>query len=180
MMFRKTQTSMALFCGMALITAAFILAGCDQATNPDNDPPATNPDWDAIDWSDTTAVIGTAAAGLTGSSTDKRAREMATGNLATDALVWYIENKIEDPYKQNIDFAYTNGGGLQNNGLAAGPITVANATGDVVKDDKLKVFSVTGAQIKALLIKNARDMTQVSKEVKYTINIPESGSATIT
>ncbi|MDR3343517.1 MAG: 5'-nucleotidase C-terminal domain-containing protein [Treponema sp.] len=140
----------------------------------------SGPNWDAINWSDTNAVIGTAAAGLTSSSTDKRAKEMATGDLATDALVWYIENKIETPYKQDIDFAYTNGGGLQNNGLAAGPITVGNATSDVVKSDTLKVFSVTGAQIKALLIANSTDMTQVSKEVKYTINIPASGDVTIT
>jgi 2',3'-cyclic-nucleotide 2'-phosphodiesterase (5'-nucleotidase family) len=130
---------------------------------------ADNVDFEAVDWTDSSVIIGYSAASYT--TADRATRETALGNLATDALAWYVRHRLPEEYRKNVDFAYTNGNGLQSTGeIPAGSITISSARTNVMKGDSIYIFPITGTQLKTVLHSNRNNVTQVSKELKYTID----------
>jgi hypothetical protein len=109
------------------------------------------------------------------SNTDKRSKEVPLGDLATDALAWYINNHVT---AQTVAFAYTNGGGLETDGLPAGDITNRTARA-IFKSDTIYIFDVTGAQIKSYFLNRRTDLIQVSSAVKYTLNLTDTENPVI-
>ncbi|MDR3172154.1 MAG: 5'-nucleotidase C-terminal domain-containing protein [Treponema sp.] len=195
MMFRKNQTGIAFLCGVALITAAFVLVGCDNGTtgpNPedqlDSDPGTI--DWGTIDfnavsdWGSTTdtTVIGTARGDFV-PPTDKIS-ETVIGNFYADAALEYAKQTWGEP----VDFALTNGGytGVQHEGrgggIPAGDIAL-NTVNSAVKSDGLYLISVSGADIKYGFERffhhfgtnSPTEIANVSKAVSYTISADKTG-----
>jgi hypothetical protein len=136
--------------------------------------PESVPDFSAFDLTDTARVIGYSAQAYPGG--DKRAKEIALGDLTNDALAWYIRN-IEE---EEIAFAYTNGGAIQTDGLSGGAITIGSAKSNVAKSDALYIYTLTGAQIKTRFLALKNDRAQVSREVQYTIDLTDSDNVQIT
>jgi hypothetical protein len=130
---------------------------------------ADNVNFEAVDWTDSSVIIGYSAVAYT--TADRATKETALGNLATDALAWHVRNRLPEEYRKDVDFAYTNGNGLQNEGeIPVGSITISSTRTNVMKGDTIYIFPITGAQLKTVLFSNRNNVTQVSKELNYTID----------
>jgi 5'-nucleotidase/UDP-sugar diphosphatase len=103
---------------------------------------------------------------------DSRERETALGNMVCDAMVWRVNETMEDV--ADVDFGVINGGVFEF-GLRKGAIT-ANMISGMLKEDILTVTTLTGGQVLELftwlaaLPLGVNRWAQVSEEVQVTID----------
>ena len=102
-----------------------------------------------------------------------RYQETALGNMITDANVWYFRNV----YNQDIDFAFHNGGNMRAE-LPKGKLTREQILTVLPFENYLYAVSLTGDQILELfsfiasIPQGNGAFPQFSKEVRYTIDVP--------
>jgi hypothetical protein len=136
----------------------------------------------AIDYSNPSLVIGTAAARFINeeaANSDRlsRKKETALGDLVTEGLAWWARDNAH-----TIDFAFLNGG-IITGALPVGPITVGAIKKILPYDeDTVTILTLTGSQVSALFnyVSKVRHdggggsgtgaWGMVSKEVRYVIN----------
>jgi 5'-nucleotidase/UDP-sugar diphosphatase len=109
-----------------------------------------------------------------------RYQETALGNMICDANVWYFRNN-----SQNIDFAFHNGGNMRAE-LPKGPLTREQILTVLPFENYLYIVSLKGSQIIeffnfiATIPQGAGGFPQFSKEVRYTLNVPEKTVTNLT
>ncbi|MDR2493860.1 MAG: 5'-nucleotidase C-terminal domain-containing protein [Spirochaetaceae bacterium] len=107
-----------------------------------------------------------------------RKQETPLGNAVCDANVWYFRTV----YKQDIDFAFHNGGNMRAP-LDAGPITREEVLTVLPFENYLYIVSLKGADVIELFTfiasipQGAGGFAQVSKEVRYTIDYSTGSGA---
>lgn len=82
-----------------------------------------------------------------------RAKETHLGNLFTDSIMWYLNDRYSDEFNEKVDFVFLNGGYI-NNLIKAGPISVNTVVGAVdsgSRDLEITLVSMKGSDIKAKL-----------------------------
>ena len=100
-----------------------------------------------------------------------RKEETALGNAICDANVWYFRTV----YKQDIDFAFHNGGNMRAP-IDGGPITREEVLTVLPFENYLYIVSLKGADVIELfkfiasIPQGSGGFAQVSKEVRYTID----------
>ena len=100
--------------------------------------------------------------------------ETALGNMVSDAMAWYMRNALN----QDIDFAFVNGGNIRAE-LPGGELTREHILTALPFDNFLHVVSLTGAEIIELfefiatIPQGSGGFPQFSREVRYTLNVPE-------
>ncbi|MCL2764538.1 MAG: 5'-nucleotidase C-terminal domain-containing protein [Treponema sp.] len=110
-----------------------------------------------------------------------RHTETAIGNMITDSFVWYFTTFTN----QEIDFAFTNGGGIRAN-LPSGEITREDVLTVLPFENYLYAMSMTGDKLLELFdfIKNIEQSSgafpQFSKEVRYTIDVADKSISNLT
>ncbi len=115
-------------------------------------------------------VIGTAAETFEFGDRLSRKKEIALGNLVSDATAWYVRSKGVD-----VDFAFQNGGNIRTE-LPAGDITRERIMTILPFDNYIYVLTLNGADVLALfdfiaaIPQGAGGFPQVSKEIAYTVN----------
>ena len=108
-----------------------------------------------------------------------RYREIALGDLTSDAQVWYVRSRGVEA-----DFALTNGGNIRA-ALPAGDVTKENIMTVLPFENYIYVVSLSGQDVIDLfnfiasIPQGAGGFAQVSREVRYTITYDENGSGTI-
>jgi 5'-nucleotidase/UDP-sugar diphosphatase len=118
-------------------------------------------------------VVGEAADTFVFGNRLTRYGETALGNMITDANVWYF-NKVSN---QNIDFAFHNGGNMRAD-LPQGPLTREQILTVLPFENYLFIVSLKGSQIIELFDYIATvpqgngGFPQFSKEVRYTLDVP--------
>jgi 5'-nucleotidase len=108
-----------------------------------------------------TDVIGRTETGLDGTKALVRTQETAMGNAVCDGYI-YVAKKS---YEGNVDFAFTNGGGIRNS-------VVIQAGSDITKYDVLEIlpFSNYLTVVKGLSLQDVKDMFERSFE-----SLPNAG-----
>jgi 5'-nucleotidase/UDP-sugar diphosphatase len=125
-------------------------------------------------------VVGEAAGDFVFGNRLTRYQETALGNLVCDAVVWYFRSV----YRQDVDFAFHNGGGIRA-GLPAGPITRERVLTILPFENFLFAASLKGSDIIELfdfiatIPQGAGGWPQFSKEVSYTIDYSGGGAGRI-
>ena len=118
-------------------------------------------------------VVGEAADTFVFGNRLTRYQETSLGNMITDANAWYFRTV----YNQNIDFAFHNGGNMRAE-LPKGPLTREQILTVLPFENYLYIVSLTGSQILELfdyiatIPQGNGAFPQFSKEVRYTIDIP--------
>jgi 5'-nucleotidase/UDP-sugar diphosphatase len=122
------------------------------------------------DWG-TISVPGGPTTGLpSGSAASVRCDETAIGNMISDSFASYFRTN----FNQDIDFAFTNGGGIRAN-LNAGDITRNSILTVLPFDNYLYVISLKGDKVQELFnfipgVLGIGAFPQFSKEVRYTLD----------
>ena len=104
-----------------------------------------------------------------------RYREIALGDLTSDAQVWYVRSRGVEA-----DFALTNGGNIRA-ALPAGDVTKENIMTVLPFENYIYVVSLSGQDVIDLfnfiasIPQGAGGFAQVSREVRYTITYDENG-----
>lgn len=108
-----------------------------------------------------------------------RYKEIALGDLTSDAQVWYVrQNGLQ------ADFALTNGGNVRAP-LPAGDVTRENIMDVLPFENYLYVVTLSGADVIELfnfigsISQGAGAFAQVSKEARYTITYGADGTGTV-
>jgi 5'-nucleotidase/UDP-sugar diphosphatase len=100
-----------------------------------------------------------------------RYEETALGNVINDGVAWWIRNELN----QNVDFVFTNGGGIRAP-LQSGDITRENILTVLPFENYVLIGSITGAQLKemfdfvATIPQGNGAFPQFSSDVRYTRN----------
>jgi 5'-nucleotidase/UDP-sugar diphosphatase len=116
-------------------------------------------------------VVGEASEDFVFGNRLTRYQETALGNMVTDANVWYFKTV----YKQDIDFAFHNGGNIRA-ALPKGSITQESILTLLPFENYLFVVSLKGSDIIELfnfigtIPQGAGGFPQFSREVRYTID----------
>jgi 5'-nucleotidase/UDP-sugar diphosphatase len=123
-----------------------------------------------FDWGTISIPGGPTTGNTTGSAASPRCKETAIGNLLTDAFASYFKTA----FHQDIDFAFTNGGGIRAN-LSAGNIKRSDILTVLPFNNFLYVISLKGDKVQELFdfIPGALGIgafPQFSKEVRYTLD----------
>jgi 5'-nucleotidase/UDP-sugar diphosphatase len=113
---------------------------------------------------------GPTTGNTTGNAASPRCKETAIGNLLTDSYASYFRTE----FHQDIDFAFTNGGGIRAN-LSAGDIKRSDILTVLPFNNFLYVISLKGDKVQELFdfIPGALGIgafPQFSKEVRYTLD----------
>ena len=125
-------------------------------------------------------VVGEAADTFIFGNRLTRYEETALGNMINDANVWYFKNS-----GQNIDFAFHNGGNMRAE-LPKGKLTREQILTVLPFENYLFIVSLRGAQILELfefiatIPQGNGGFPQFSKEVRYTIDIPNKKVSDLT
>ncbi|MDR1748268.1 MAG: 5'-nucleotidase C-terminal domain-containing protein [Spirochaetaceae bacterium] len=115
-------------------------------------------------------VIGAAAQTFEFGDRLSRKKEIALGNLVSDATTWYVRSKGVD-----VDFAFQNGGNIRTE-LPAGDITRERIMTILPFDNYIYVLTLKGSDVLALfdfiatIPQGAGGFPQMSKEITYTVN----------
>ena len=126
-------------------------------------------------------VVGQAADTFVFGNRLTRYQETALGNMITDANVWYFRNVSN----QNLDFAFHNGGNMRAE-LPQGPLTREQILTVLPFENYLYIASLRGSEILELfdfiatIPQGAGGFPQFSKEVRYTIDIPNKSISDLT
>ena len=118
-------------------------------------------------------VVGEAADTFVFGNRLTRYQETSLGNMINDANVWYFRTV----YNQHIDFAFHNGGNMRAE-LPKGPLTREHILTVLPFENYLYIVSLQGSEIIELFDYIATvpqgngAFPQFSKEVRYTIDIP--------
>ncbi|MDR2898280.1 MAG: 5'-nucleotidase C-terminal domain-containing protein [Spirochaetaceae bacterium] len=115
-------------------------------------------------------VIGSAAETFEFGDRLSRKKEIALGNLVSDATVWYVGTK-----GVAVDFAFQNGGNIRTE-LPAGDITRERIVTILPFDNYIYVLTLKGSDVIALfdfiaaIPQGAGGFPQISREAAYTVN----------
>jgi 5'-nucleotidase/UDP-sugar diphosphatase len=126
-------------------------------------------------------VVGQAADTFIFGNRLTRYQETAIGNMITDANVWYFRTVAN----QNIDFAFHNGGNIRAE-LPKGPLTREQILTVLPFENYLFIVSLRGSEIQELfnfiatIPQGAGGFPQFSREVRYTIDIPNNRISNLT
>jgi 5'-nucleotidase/UDP-sugar diphosphatase len=126
-------------------------------------------------------VIGRASGPFVFENNSPRYGETAIGDMVSDSLVWYLRNVS----KQDVDFAFVNGGNVRAE-LPAGELTREHILTVLPFDNILTVASLTGAQLQevfdfiATIPQGNGGFPQFSSDVRYTLNVPEKTISDLT
>jgi 5'-nucleotidase/UDP-sugar diphosphatase len=126
-------------------------------------------------------VVGEAADTFVFGNRLTRYQETALGNMITDANVWYFRNVSN----QTLDFAFHNGGNMRAE-LPRGPLTREQILTVLPFENYLYIASLRGSEILELfdfiatIPQGAGGFPQFSKEVRYTIDIPNQRISNLT
>jgi 5'-nucleotidase/UDP-sugar diphosphatase len=126
-------------------------------------------------------VVGQAADTFVFGNRLTRYQETALGNMITDANVWYFRTVSN----QNLDFAFHNGGNMRAE-LPQGPLTREQILTVLPFENYLYIASLRGSEILELfnfiatIPQGAGGFPQFSKEVRYTIDIPNKTISDLT
>jgi 5'-nucleotidase/UDP-sugar diphosphatase len=118
-------------------------------------------------------VVGEAAETFIFGNRLTRYQETALGNMICDANVWYFNNV----FKQNIDFAFHNGGNMRAE-LRKGQLTREQILTVMPFENYLYIVSLTGREVLELfdfiasVPQGNGAFPQFSKDVRYTLNVP--------
>jgi 5'-nucleotidase/UDP-sugar diphosphatase len=118
-------------------------------------------------------VVGEAADTFIFGNRLTRYGETAIGNMITDANVWYFKTVA----KQNIDFAFHNGGNMRAE-LPKGKLTREQILTVLPFENYLYIVSLKGSQVLELfnfiatIPQGNGGFPQFSKEVRYTLDVP--------
>jgi 5'-nucleotidase/UDP-sugar diphosphatase len=119
-------------------------------------------------------VVGEAAADFVFGDRLTRKTETALGDMICDANVWYFR----EIYRQQIDFAFHNGGNMRAE-LKQGPITQEQILTVLPFENYLYIASLKGSDIIdlfnfiAAIPQGAGGFPQVSAEARYTVDYSE-------
>lgn len=108
-----------------------------------------------------------------------RYKEIALGDLVSDAQVWYVRRSGID-----VDFGFCNGGNIRAP-LPAGEVTKENLMTVLPFDNYLYVLSLKGSDVIELfnfigtIKRGSGAFPQVSREVRYTLFYNDDGSSGI-
>ena len=126
-------------------------------------------------------VVGEAADTFIFGNRLTRYQETALGDMICDANVWYFKNV----YNQSIDFAFHNGGNMRAQ-LPKGKLTREQILTVLPFENFLYIASLKGSEINELfdfiatVPQGAGGFPQFSKEVRYTIDIPNKKISNLT
>jgi 5'-nucleotidase/UDP-sugar diphosphatase len=126
-------------------------------------------------------VMGEAADAFIFGNRLTRYQETALGNMITDANVWYFRTVSN----QNIDFAFHNGGNMRAE-LPKGPITRGQILTVLPFENYLFIVSLKGAELIELfnyiatIPQGNGGFPQFSKEVRYTLDVPNQTISNLT
>jgi 5'-nucleotidase/UDP-sugar diphosphatase len=118
-------------------------------------------------------VVGEAAETFVFGNRLTRYQETALGNMICDANAWYFRSV----YNQNIDFAFHNGGNMRAE-LPRGKLTREQILTVLPFENYLYIVSLKGSQISELfnfiatVPQGNGAFPQFSKEVRYTLDVP--------
>ena len=107
--------------------------------------------------------------------------ETAIGNMICDANVWYVRNVLN----QEIDFALHNGGNIRAE-LPRGPLTRENILTVLPFENMLFIVSLQGSEIIELfnfiatIPQGNGGFPQFSREVRYTLDVPNRNISNLT
>jgi 5'-nucleotidase/UDP-sugar diphosphatase len=110
-----------------------------------------------------------------------RYQETALGNLICDANVWFFKSV----YNQNIDFAFHNGGNMREE-LPKGKLTREHILTVLPFENSLFIASLKGSEIIELfnfiatIPQGSGGFPQFSKEVRYTLDVPNKRISNLT
>jgi 5'-nucleotidase/UDP-sugar diphosphatase len=119
-------------------------------------------------------VVGEAAADFVFGDRLTRKTETALGDMICDANVWYFR----EVYRQQIDFAFHNGGNMRAE-LKQGPITQEQILTVLPFENYLYIASLKGSDIIELfnfiatIPQGSGSFPQVSAELRYTVDYSE-------
>jgi 5'-nucleotidase/UDP-sugar diphosphatase len=126
-------------------------------------------------------VVGEAADTFVFGNRLTRYQETAIGNMICDANVWFFKNV----FNQNIDFAFHNGGNMRAE-LPKGQLTREQILTVLPYDNYLYVVSLKGSEIIELfdfiatVPQGNGAFPQFSKEVRYTLDVPNKKISNLT
>jgi len=126
-------------------------------------------------------VIGVAADTFVFGNRLTRYQETAIGNMICDANVWYFRTV----YNQNIDFAFHIGGFIRAQ-LPKGKLTRLEILTVLPFENYLYIASLKGSEIYELFCyiasipQGSIAFPQFSKEVRYTLNVPNKVISNLT
>jgi 5'-nucleotidase/UDP-sugar diphosphatase len=126
-------------------------------------------------------VVGEAADTFVFGNRLTRYQETAIGNMISDANVWYFRSV----YNQNIDFAFHNGGNIRTE-LPKGPLTREQILTVLPFENYLYIASLKGSDLIELfnfigtVPQGNGGFPQFSKEVRYTLDVPNKRVTNLT
>ena len=126
-------------------------------------------------------VVGEAAETFIFGNRLPRYQETALGNMITDANVWYFGNV----YNQKLDFAFHNGGNMRAE-LPKGKLTREQILTVLPFENYLYIATLKGSEILELFSYIASipqgngAFPQFSKEVRYTLDVPNKNISGLT
>jgi 5'-nucleotidase/UDP-sugar diphosphatase len=126
-------------------------------------------------------VVGEAAETFVFGNRLTRYQETALGNMVSDANVWYFSTV----FNQNIDFAFHNGGNIRAE-LPAGPLTREHILTVLPFENYLFIASLKGSELLELfefiasIPQGNGGFPQFSKEVRYTLDVPNKKISDLT
>jgi len=126
-------------------------------------------------------VVGEAADTFVFGNRLVRYQETALGNMICDANVWYLKNV----YNQQIDFAFHNGGNMRAE-LPKGKLTREQILTVLPYENYLYIVSLNGSEIRELfdyiasIPQGNGAFPQFSKEVRYTLDVPNKKITNLT
>ena len=118
-------------------------------------------------------VVGEAADTFVFGNRLTRYQETAIGNMINDANVWYFRTV----FNQNIDFAFHNGGNMRAE-LPKGKLTREQILTVLPFENYLYIVSLKGSEVQELfdyiatIPQGNGAFPQFSKEVRYTLDVP--------
>ena len=118
-------------------------------------------------------VVGEASETFVFGNREPRFHETSIGNLINDANVWFFR----EVYKQQIDFAFHNGGNIRA-GLPAGPITREDILTVLPFENNLFIVSMKGSNLNDLfnfmgsIAQGAGAFPQFSSDVRLSLDVP--------
>jgi 5'-nucleotidase/UDP-sugar diphosphatase len=110
-----------------------------------------------------------------------RYQETAIGNMVSDSIAWLVRTA----FGQDVDFAFTNGGGIRA-ALPAGDITRGDIVTVLPFENFIYVATLSGAQVVELfdfiatIPQGNGGFPQFSREVRYTINVADRSISDLT
>jgi 5'-nucleotidase/UDP-sugar diphosphatase len=126
-------------------------------------------------------VVGEAAETFVFGNRLPRFQETTLGTMITDANVWYFR----EVQNQDIDFAFHNGGNIRAE-LVKGPLTRENILTVLPFDNYLYIVSMRGSELTELfnfiatIPQGNGGFPQFSKEVRYTLDVPNRRISNLT